>query len=166
MTVEERERLYYYGSDGEAIRKLNAALRGGPQSDEYNRARAEAELINNALLKLPAYEGLTHRTLNFSSIQSLTAFLDEHSRGNRVVYRAFTSTSLDPEIFGGTKTIEPGQHRVVMRVRGRSGRNIAEYSPFKEKEAEVLFPLDSRFIVTEVKKHEWGHEIFIKEAES
>jgi hypothetical protein len=166
LTVEEREQLHYYGSDGEAIRKLNAALRGGPQSDEYNRARAEAEPINNALLKLPAYEGLTHRTLNFETEEALNGFLSDHIVNEPVLYNAFTSTSLDPEIFGGTKVIKPGQHRVVMRIRGRSGRNISEYSPFKEKEMEVLFPLDSSFIVTEVKKHEWGHEIFMKEAES
>ncbi|HBR33508.1 MAG TPA: hypothetical protein DD734_02675 [Firmicutes bacterium] len=148
LTAGDREALRFY--TGDAYERLNAGLRGELPNYPYEQARKDAEPINNALLKLPKARATTHRVIDFEeSDPRFKQFLSQHIPGDRVTYKAFTSTSLQPTIWGGDIQSTQNQKRVIIELKGKSGRNITKYSEFTD-EKEVLFPLDSSFLVKDV----------------
>lgn len=160
LSDQEKRDIGYYTTG--AHEQINAALRGEePLTPQIIKT---AEAVNKGLLKLPSYQGVSYRVVDFDDQNKLDAFLNAHQVGNKVRYRAFTSTSLDPNIWGGRNLSTKFRTRVTIKVNGKTGKDIAAYSRYPD-EKEILFPMKSRFIVTKAEKNSsGGYDIEMEEA--
>jgi hypothetical protein len=98
---------------------------------------ARVEAINNALGKLPAYDGPVVRGTNLPP-----EVLAQYRPGEYIIEKGFMSTTTNPIVaqspaFGGN---------VEFRVLSSTGRDISAVSLFPA-EQEVLFPSGTRFLV-------------------
>ncbi len=91
--------------------------------------------IRNALLKLPEYSGRTYRNLKFTSEEQYNNFLSEHTEGNTVELKAFTSASKLPN---GYPLIGNGVVHLV--IDGVSGRDISETFGLPRQQEVVYLP--------------------------
>ena len=94
------------------------------------------ERLDQALEKLPIYEGVTYRSLDKNRIRDLDAFWEKYKAGKRVTETAYTSTST--EVYDDTFEIQ-------MIITGNSGRDMRPYTDF---ENEIVYPRNTRFNVT------------------
>lgn len=124
---------------------LNEALRVGYELSEEQKAFMRN--LDNALEKLPSFEGVTYRSLDSYRIRDLDAFWEKYQEGNVVSEKAYTSTSA--EIYDDTFDIQ-------MIIVGKSGRDLRGYT---ELENEILYPRDVEFIVSKVE----GDTIWLEE---
>jgi hypothetical protein len=114
--------------------ELNGALRSDAM-DASQQARVEA--LNNALDKLPAYDGLVVRGANLPP-----EVLAQYEPGEVITESAFISTTTNPAVaqspaFAGN---------VEFRIQSTTGRDISSVSLFPA-EQEVLFPAGAKFYV-------------------
>lgn len=93
------------------------------------------ESIRNALLKMPEYSGRTYRNLKFNTEKQYNDFLSEHSEGNMVELKAFTSTSKLPN---GYPVFRNGVVHLV--IDGVSGRDIADTFGLPRQQEVVYLP--------------------------
>jgi hypothetical protein len=113
---------------------LNEALRSNAlDASQYDRIEA----INNALGKLPPYEGPAVRGTNLPS-----EVLAQYQPGEYIIEKGFMSTTTNPLVaqspaFGGN---------VEFRVLSSTGRDISAVSQFPA-EQEVLFRSGTRFLI-------------------
>jgi hypothetical protein len=119
---------------GSGYDDLNSALRSDVL-DVSQHARVAA--INNALEKLPAYQGPVIRGTNLPP-----EVLDQYRAGEIIKEDAFLSTSTNTAVarspsFAGN---------VEFRILSSSGRDISSVSMFPG-EQEVLFPSGTTFYV-------------------
>ena len=119
--------LRYYTGQGASI--LNGALYGGQPSQQIEQL---AEIMQQALSKLPNYQGIVIRRTN------LRELLKQHTVGNIVEYPAFISGS-----FGGIEVFSEKLHR--LEIVSMKGKRIDWISDSDEN--EVVFLLGSRFRV-------------------
>ena len=111
---------------------LNEALREG-----YPLTEAQEEMmrrLDQALEKLPAFEGVTYRSLDPERIADIDAFWEIDSI---VVENAYTSTST---------SVYDENFEIQMIIKGKSGRDLRAYTDF---ENEVLFKRNTKFMVTQ-----------------
>lgn len=112
---------------------LNSILRGeAPMTEEY---REIAHNIDQALLKLPAYEGVVHRSLRSEEIVDIESFWRKYTPGAMVLEQAYTSAS--EEVYDETMDIQ-------MIIQSKRGRDMREINPL---EKEILFRRGSVFWV-------------------
>jgi hypothetical protein len=119
---------------GPGHRDLNSALRSGVM-DASQQLRVQA--LNNALAKLPPYEGPVIRGTNLPP-----EVLAKYRPGEVITEDAFLSTSMNT----GVARSPTFAGNVEFRILSKSGRDISSFSVFPD-EAEVLFPTGTRFYV-------------------
>lgn len=144
LSYEDKSALNQYKSFESYL--LNEALREG-----YPLTEAQAEMmhrLDRALEKLPAFEGVTYRSLDPDRIADIDAFWKRYEVDSVVVENAYTSTSTSiyDESFG-----------IQMIIKGKSGRDLRAYTDF---ENEILFERNTKFTVT---KRE-GNTIWLEES--
>lgn len=139
LTAEEAAAIRAY--TGGTYRTLNNSLRGhkyagGPLLQAY------VDAAQHGLAKMPKYSGISSRGMTMDE-GKLRAMLSTYRSGAVVEDAAFISTSYGQEAaFGGN---------VLMRITGKSGVNISQYSQYSS-EREVLFMPGTRFHVDKVEQ--------------
>lgn len=131
LTHFEQMVLRHYTGDG--YYDLNQYLFGVKRDNElFNKV---ADLLNQALEKLPDYAGIVVRRTALPE-----SLLAEHQIGNILTYDAFTSTT------NGKKDVFSGKpHRLV--IKSKTGKNVNWISKYKGEEYEVLFGRPKQFLV-------------------
>lgn len=134
LTSDDVSALTHYTGSGYI--DLNDALRSDIL-DASQHARVEA--LNNALSKLPPYEGAVVRGSNLPP-----EALAQYRPGEYIIEKGFMSTTTNPAVaqapaFAGN---------VEFRIFSCTGRDISEHSMFPA-EQEVLFPAHTRFFVVD-----------------
>ncbi|MEE6179980.1 WXG100-like domain-containing protein [Mycobacterium sp. 050134] len=119
---------------GTGYEDLNDALRRDVL-DASQSARVEA--LNNALFKLPPYEGPVVRGAHLPP-----EMLACYQPGEYIIEKGFLSTTTDPAIAQSDAFVG----NVEFRIISFTGRDVAAFSILPE-EQEVLFPSHTRFFV-------------------
>ena len=139
---EERAILRYISSDSYII---NEKLRNGTALSESDKAFIAN--LDNALNKMPKYEGRLSRSMSFKSEEEIEKFLKDHEVGNIVNYQAYTSATALPEIYN-----DSGQIQIVI-VQSKHGFDLRKYNP---DEGEILYSRGARFMVYEKEQTDDG----------
>lgn len=130
MSRTEASRLEKY-IHGFLCYEFNRRMEHGTLSEGEQAMAAD---IAQALRRFPRFEGRSYRNLQFRSQADYDAFLAKHTKGARVTWRAFTSTSKRPN---GYPLFGDGVVHLV--VDGRSGRDIADtYGMPRQQEVTYL----------------------------
>lgn len=125
---------------------LNSILRGeAPMTENY---RQIAHDIDQALLKLPAYQGTVYRSIRSEEMADVEAFWQKYIPGEIVTEPAYTSTST--EVYDETADIQ-------MIIQSKHGRDMRKYNPHEQ---EILFRRGTIFVV---EKRE-GNTLWLTEA--
>ena len=125
--------------------RLNFALRGGqPLNAELSAFRDDLDL---ALKKLPAYKGITYRSVSDFGIPDIAEFLRAYTPGETKEFPAYLST--------GTKVYDPDLP-IQYVIQSQTGRDLQEYNP---TEFEILFQRGKKFLIQKVD----GNTIFMEE---
>lgn len=154
LTADEETAINQYTRAG--YQRVNAAIGGYDVYGEtftMDRLRPnEKNIIDNlptALSKLPAYEGVSYRSININ--KNIDTFIKDYKPGQGVEIATFMSTTTDKSRFGISKALSGDGvgNEVIYTIRGKRGRDVANRSA-NTKEAEVLFTRSSRFKVVSV----------------
>lgn len=112
---------------------LNAALRGeAPMTEELN---AIAHDIDQALLKLPTYQGTVYRSLTSSMMVDPAEFWERYKPGEFVPEPSYVSSST--EVYDETMDIQ-------MIITSKRGCDMRVYNPLEQ---EILFKRGTLFFV-------------------
>ncbi|HRH59482.1 MAG TPA: ADP-ribosyltransferase [Chitinophagaceae bacterium] len=144
LTLFEKAIIYKYTNDGYA--ETNKILRQsqGKTFTEY------AQLLQAALSKLPAFEGLVYRSVYLTE-QVLQRYKEAAKNKEIIEEYAFSSTTINRDVaifFKGENGQTPN---CLFYIYGKTGKHIELISKFG-KEEEVLFMPNTQFeilIVTE-----------------
>lgn len=131
LTDEDKLAIDTYKSSQSYI--LNDKLRRGEQLNP--REEEIVHQIDQAIAKLPVYNGAVYRSMQSDMISDLDVFNEEHIPGRIVIYSAFTSSST--MVYDESMDIQ-------LIIQSRNGRDMREYNPM---EKEIVFPRDSQFFV-------------------
>lgn len=135
---------------------LNRAMRLGGKARECMKPMAD--LLEAALAKLPAYEGVLWRGFSLSE-NEFNQFSKQNRPGQVVDLQAFSSTSLISEV--AQDFAERGflPRRVVLLLRSRSCRDLSAFNP---GEVEVICLPGTRFrVASQSAENRW---IWVEEA--
>lgn len=143
LNEEDAYAVYQYKSAKSY--QINAALRGEIAVSEDLEPVIHS--IDNALEKLPIYEGTVYRSMRSEEMSDSAAFFKMHTPGNVVKYPAYTSSST--EVYDESMDIQ-------LIIRSKRGRDMRVYNSLEQ---EILFKRGSRFLV---EKRE-GKRIWLKE---
>lgn len=130
LNQAEQVAIWQYSKTG--FNDLNNHLRGKTVKNPL-AVSASADVLRDALDKLPSYVGTVYRRTTIPK-----RILEKHQIGDVVNYNEFTSTSHGGEVFSG-------EHRII--IKSKSGKNITDLSYFEKTEREVLFNSPSEFYV-------------------
>ena len=131
LTETDRVALNQYKSFESYL--LNESLREGTELTQEQLIMMER--LDQALEKLPIYEGTTYRSLDKGRIRDLDAFWEKYQVGNKVVENAYTSTSTE---------VYDDSFEIQMIITGKSGRDMRVYT---DLESEIVYPRNTRFTV-------------------
>lgn len=128
--------LYQYKSSHISF-PLNSILRGeAPMTEKFRQITHD---IDQALLKLPTYQGTVYRSLTSTKMADVEAFWKRYQPGSIVIEEAFTSSST--EVYDDTMDIQ-------MVIQSKRGCDMREYNPL---EKEILFRRGTMFIVEKIR---------------
>lgn len=111
---------------------LNQKLRDGVALSAEEAQSTAA--LDEALDKLPAYQGVVTRDLSFLDLGEFSDFVRDHAPGTKITTTQFTSAT----IFDSYQEFP----QVRMLIRSKNARDIRAFNP---EEAEVLFPRGTQF---------------------
>ncbi len=125
--------------------KINEKLRSGTElsNDEKEFIRD----LDNALEKIPSYEGTVYRSIRSDMISDIQKFWELHKPGKYIQYSTYISSSL--EIYDDTMDIQ-------YIIESKNGKNL---TTINSNEQEVLFKKDTCFIITKIE----DQTIYMKE---
>lgn len=129
---------------------VNEKLRQGIALEAYEQEYVQS--LDNALERMPVYQGVVSRSLDFFEEEDLKAFISAHEAGKVVRQSAYTSATIG-------KRYNPSS-RVEMAILSKNGRDLREYNP---EEQEVLFQRNTRFQVLDRHLDKSGTWIIIAE---
>lgn len=132
LNQAEQAAVRHYSKSG--YHDLNHHLRGGTVENPA-AVSASVDVLKDALDKLPSYVGSVYRRTKLPK-----DILEKHQVGDVVSYNEFTSTSYDGDAFSGI-------HRLI--IESKSGKNVTDFSFFRDDEREILFNPPSDFLVEE-----------------
>ena len=139
ITFEEERAIREYISSWSY--RINEKLRDGLDISSEDQV-----LMNNfdsILAKLPRFKGSVRRELRLNK-QNLNEFLNEHKVGNKVKYKAYTSTTILDEYLE--------KPNVILTIKNSSqGADLRKYN-FAEQ--EILYDRNSNFIVKSKKQED------------
>ena len=147
LSVDEFMAIKHYTSDG--FTSLNAYLYGKyPNATDAEKQTFEhiRRLLNQALQKMPIYQGKSTRIVGLSDGEIL-----QYQVGSIITWQAFSSSSMGKDVI-------IDQANVRFSINGESARRIDEISGHDEQ--EVLFSAPTSFRVVSVKKI--GHMTYIE----
>ena len=130
---EEGAILRYMSSDSYG---LNEALRNGEELSEEDKEWVKN--LDNALDKMPYYEGSLQRSLSFFSEEGLNGFLKDHQAGYVVTYPAYTSMTANDTPYDTNAQVQ------IILLHTSHGKDIRHYN---SNEQEVLYKRDKKFKV-------------------
>lgn len=125
----------------------------------YNNSKLsnkEKELVNsidNALKKMPDYEGDLTRDLFFFDNEALNEFVDSHKVGSTIKSKAYMSTT----------KMDSYNDMANVRIYINNSKKGKDISSIGLDEEEVLYQRDSEFFVRSVRKVGTLTEIILKE---
>ena len=134
--------LKYKSSDAY---KINALLRENKQLDSEQQEFVDT--LDEALKQLPTYEGTVYRNITFDDFggkEAFDSFIKQHTPGEFIFYEQFVSCSIKQDGY----PVE-GDFRVQLLIESKNARDVDGFG--NNTESEVIFPLDSAFIVQEVR---------------
>ncbi len=125
----------YIGSESY---KINETLRNNLELTKQQ----EETIINldKVLDKMPNYKGIVQRSLILDE-ETLSEFLQQHSIGNTVKYKSYTSSTV------GSRYNELSN--VELHIKSRSGRDVRK---FNKEEQEILFKRNTKFKIEAIEK--------------
>ena len=131
--------LAYKGGDAWVI---NDSLRRGVELDDFNKSIVRG--LDKKLDSLPRYSEPTFRSYTFTDREELEEFVKMHQAGKTVEYPAYTSSAKTPYAYH-----QPNGSgmQALIKINGRSGRDMASIEEGSNAEQEVLFGRNSRFKV-------------------
>jgi len=133
FTSDEAGAIKYYTSDEGKILSLNKALRAGTVTKNQKTIQ---RVLDNALGKLPNYEGNVYRGINVNT--DMDSFLKDYTKGKSINFKQFmSSTSKKSETYTGN---------IQYNIKSKTGKDLSSLS-FKEKEKEILFRTNTMFTV-------------------
>lgn len=138
----------YMSSNSYAI---NEKLRNG-----ISLTNEDQEFINNldnALKKMPTYEGDLTRSLLFLYDDELSTFMEQHTIGSSITYKEYLSTTKGP-IYN-----PDGQVQIFIR-NAKNGRDI---SSLNDGEMEVLYERNASFIVKNIVEEDGKYYMWLVE---
>lgn len=128
--------------------EVNKYLRGISFQSKYSNEQfqAFANLLSKALLKFPPTMGCMRRDVWFSK-----EILDQFKAGigKKIKFSAFTSSTQLSR-----KVMEGNAFNCRMELQSLSGRNISAFSFYGRKEQEVIFDVNTKFVIKSVKVDE------------
>ncbi|MCI8470394.1 MAG: hypothetical protein HFJ35_02720 [Clostridia bacterium] len=128
---------------------INEKLRNG---QELTKEEIKLCLnLDNALNKLPQYNGLVTRSLELDK-NELKKFLKEHTNNSEVYYNAYTSTTCGNR-YNNKSNIE-------LYIYSQNGKNMLKYN---KEENEILYKRGSQFKVKEVELKNNVYYILLEE---
>ena len=134
LTLNQKSAIMrYIGSDSY---KINEALRNGTNLTQDQKEWVK--LLDEALEKIPIYEGQVTRSLSFQlqGKEALEEFLKPYIIDNEIIYPAYTSATIG-------ETYNPSGE-VQLTIISKTARNI---STLNKGEQEVLFERGKKFKV-------------------
>ena len=136
LTLNQKSAIMrYVGSDSY---KINEALRNGINLTQEQKEWAK--VLDEALEKIPVYEGQVTRSLSFQlqGKEALEEFLKLYNIGNEIEYPAYTSATIG-------ETYNPSGE-VQLTIISKTARNI---TTLNKGEQEVLFKRGKKFKVVD-----------------
>lgn len=136
LTLNQKSAIMrYIGSDSY---KINEALRNGINLTQDQKEWVK--LLDEALEKIPVYEGQVTRSLSFQlqGKEALEEFLKFYNIGNEIEYPAYTSATIG-------ETYNPSGE-VQLTIISKTARNI---TTLNKGEQEVLFERGKKFKVVD-----------------
>ena len=136
LTLNQKSAIMkYIGSDSY---KINEALRNGTNLTQDQKEWVK--LLDEALEKIPIYEGQVTRSLSFQlqGKEALEEFLEEHKKGDTLEYLAYTSATIG-EIYNPSGEVQ-------LTIISKTARNI---TTLNKGEQEVLFERNKKFKVVD-----------------
>ena len=151
LTDDEEYSLKQYVSGNAYI--INDKLRNNtPLNDEDEEY---IHHLDNALRKLPKYQGNLNRSLLFDYDEDKEQFIKTHQKGNVITYDEYLSATKDAIPYDAS-----GQVQIYVLQSSR-GRDISTYN---KNELEVLYPRKSSFEILDVITNDKGiTNIFMRE---
>lgn len=143
LSVEEQAALTKYISPDSYI--LNDKLRKGIGLTEDEKDWIMN--LDNALDKMPDYEGTVYRSVSEFGIKDIDAFIDGHVVGGRKIFPSYISSSLG---------VYDESFPIQYVIKSKHGKNVNHYN---QSEKEILFKRNSRFLITKVQ----GNTIWMEE---
>ena len=111
--------------------------------------------LNNALDKMPKYEGNLQRSLYFNDDDAVKMFMQHYKVGETITYKEFLSTTKG-ELYN-----PEGQVQIFIQD-AKNGRDI---SSINDAEQEVLYKNDSTFYVINIVEKDGVYYILLGEKE-
>jgi len=143
--------------------QLEKPLRSDMNLSSVSTALAEANKVEKVLDKMDGYSGVSYRGLAFGNETKRATFLRQFKKGSIWKSKSFQSTSADERIAEGfSKGLVPelaNKKGVILQIRGKSGRDIAEYSGIGRIEKEILFKAGTPFKVDKIV----GNKVYLSE---
>ncbi|WP_312102137.1 phage minor head protein [Acinetobacter venetianus] len=135
LTLPEQVALRHY--TGEGYRNLNQMWNGLIKQGDplYSELVLASKVLGNALDRLPNHVGQVVRRTKLPD-----EFLALHQVGERVEYKAFTSTT-----YGESDVFSHYPHRLM--IKSKTGKNVNFISEYKDEEYEVVFNRPKHFRV-------------------
>lgn len=146
--TDKKAILDYMGAKSYVV---NEKLRKGSKL-----TKSEQEFVNkldNALDKMPSYEGNLQRSLLFYSDEAVEEFMNNHKVDNVVTYQEFLSTTKG-------ETYNP-DGQVQIYIQG--AKNGKDVSTINENENEILYKRNSSFKVENVVNQDGKYYILVVE---
>lgn len=138
----EEAAVYHYTT--KAVQQLNLKLRLGREDDQN---WSHAQLVSQALGKLPNYKGTTYR---FVASESLLKKLQQSLEDKTpFVDKGFVSTSTSIDFIQRLIARNNKPNQMVFTIQSKTGKKIDAISN-KPQQKEVIFDKNSRFEVQEI----------------
>lgn len=142
LSIEEQMALRYYTDTGHGVNSY--LLETTPYNKkQYDIEQDGADLLNQALSKLPNHEGVVVSRMTLPD-----SFLKKMQEGSELLFPAFTSADDEADVFPSRK------HRLI--IKSKTGKKIRWISEHADNESEVLFGSPTWFKVTGVEQKEDG----------
>jgi len=144
LSLEEEFLIWHYTGGGSD--SLNKALRDNT-NDEY--FKNYEYYLNEALSKLPTYEGDSYRGQKNISNEEIDLYTMAKDSNKAIKIFCFYSTTTSQQV-ARNKFMKPSNYqKAFFTVTGKKGRKVEKLSQFPE-EKEILFQSQSFFWVKEI----------------
>ena len=111
------------------------------------------EHLDNALKKMPFFEGIVQRTVDIATDEGIEEFVAQYQIGGKIQYKEYLSTTKG-DIYNSEARIQ------IYIQDGSKGRDI---SSFNNAEKEILYERNSEFVVLNMVEKDGTYHILLKE---